>query len=489
MNRYEFFKHIKTNIDLVSDINLKSKLDTVISPLYLFFIKSLEGTNEKTFIELSLMEKFKILPSKLLLQIKNIVDKIESIIAHRISNKQMKNVSLVFYPIEPTHIKQMLPISIHLHENTYLYVTDRIVIYKTLCDFNIKPIFINKNNYKSYNKNDYIINNEIPKLIEGLLPTSKINTWVEFCKNQVTANYNALYNNIDYFLTNTNPKTVVVGYDVTPEGRLCVKICKEKGIKTVCLQHGSIAGEPLDGEHIVDNYLLYGKKVKDYLISIGNVPENLLIFGAPYLDHISVNEKVKKELNNKLKLQKTKPTVLVALSGPGHCTTHLHFDLIVRSVIKIAKSQNDFNFIFKLHRKDKKENYTSILKEYDIEIPIIEASNKSFDYSIFEWLSIIDVLVTGSSTVALESMLLEKPVITVDYLNEYLNIDFIEEKCTFHVTEEDDLLKTIKFALNVIDNGVFSQVKQNSTKFINSYFKRESVSASKRIADWLVKDL
>ena len=99
------------------------------------------------------------------------------------------------------------------------------------------------------------------------------------------------------------------------------------------------------------------------------------------------------------------------------------------------------------------------------------------------------MLLTGSSTVALEAMLLEKPVVTIDYLNEYLNIDFIEEKCTFHVTKDDNLLKTIKVALDKIDNGSYSQVKQNSEKFINNYFKRESVSASKKIADWLVKDL
>jgi len=489
MDRYLSFKSFKTNIQLVSDKSLKDKLDTLISPLYLFFIKCLENKNEKKFKEENLIRKINIFPLKILLFVKRYINKINQIRIHKNSSRHIRNTNIVFYPVEPTHIKQMLPVSNNLPENTYLYVTDRVLIHKALCKLNIHSVFINKNNFSNYDKNENIFNDNISNLIDGLLPTSKINTWVEFCINQITFNYNRLYNTINYFLIKTNPKIVVVGYDVTPEGRLCVKICKKKGIKTVCIQHGSIAGEPLDGEHIVDNYLLYGKKAKNYLTSIGNDPEKLLVFGAPYLDNIGVNEKLKKELSTKLKLKSKKKTILIALSGPGHCTTYLHFDLIVRSIVKIAKTRNEYNFVFKLHRKDRKENYIPILKEYDLEIPIIEASNKSFDYNIFEWLSIIDVLLTGSSTVALEAMLLEKPVVTIDYLNEYLNIDFIEEKCTFHVTKDDNLLKTIKVVLDEIENGFYSQVKQNSAKFINNYFKRESVSASKKIADWLVKVL
>ena len=146
MDRYISFKSFKTNIQLVSDKSLKDKLDTLISPLYLFFIKCLENKNEKKFKDENLIRKINIFPLNILLVVKRYIDKINQVRIQKNSSIHIRNTKIVFYPVEPTHIKQMLPVSNNLPANTYLYVTDRVIIHKALDKLNIQSVFINKNN-------------------------------------------------------------------------------------------------------------------------------------------------------------------------------------------------------------------------------------------------------------------------------------------------------------------------------------------------------
>jgi UDP-N-acetylglucosamine 2-epimerase len=280
------------------------------------------------------------------------------------------------------------------------------------------------------------------------------------------------------------PFKCVIGYDITPEGRISVEICHNLNIESVCIQHGSIAGEPLDGEHIVDSYILYGFKAKKYLEGIGNKSESLKVFGAPYLDKELFDFRKDSSLFKILELNQNRKTLLVALSGPGHCTTMEHFNEIVRSLVLFAKNNPSNNLIFKLHRKDSIHNYNRIFKGLGFSCPLIDSKDHRFPMDIFYWLNNTDLLITGSSTVALEAMLRNKPVVTIDYKNQYRNVDFIETNCTYHITKEIELRDIIYEALN---SNETDKINANARAYINEYFYTEEKSASARIAEWLLK--
>ena len=489
MDRFKIFLRFKDGISNSINHDISEILNIFITPLYLYAISCIESKTEKKFGELSFFEKIKVLPKKF--QAKTDLYEENKLKQKALKlNKVFEKKQVLFYPVEPTHLKQMVPVSNELSKKDFTYVTDRIKIWKLISQNGIDCHFLDLSK-KVINEQEFNIdtlNIVLEQIWKNINPVFVSNEWISFAKNLIVNKYPALESVFTELLDEVNPKKVVVGYDTTPEGRLMTVLCKKRGIESVCIQHGSIAGEPLDGEHIVDNYILYGEKVKEYLIGIGNNPQNLHIFGAPYLDDLNSSKSEKTNFIEELGLDADMKTVLIALSGPGHCTTFEHFRRIVSSIITSANALTDYNFVFKLHRKDSKSNYSKLLKGVNRKIAVIEASDKTITNDIFTWLKAVDVLITGSSTVALEAMLLKVPVLTIDYLVEYQGIDFIEEGCTFHVDKESMLVYVLSGILNQMDGVSYSRIQNNAKEYINKYFYQTDISASKRIADWLIAD-
>ena len=487
VDRFKIFLRFKDGINSSINHDISEILNIFITPLYLYAINCIEGKTEKKYSELSTYHKIIVFPKKIRNKIVFYREKkIRQKALSYCSNINKSNV--IFYPVEPTHLKQMIPVSSYLEKHEYVYVTDRINIWRDLKKQGIdcRYLDLSKKVYNEQEQNFDALNIVLEQIWKNINPAFVSNEWISFVRNLIVNRYPVLESACTELLNKVNPKKVVVGYDTTPEGRLMTVLCKKRGIESVCIQHGSIAGEPLDGEHIVDNYLLYGEKVKEYLTKIGNKPETLRVFGAPYLDNISSSSTERINLLRKLNLDPNKKTVLVALSGPGHCTTFKHFNMIISSIVESSNRLPKYNFVFKLHRKDKSENYTNAISQANSSIPVVEATDKKKPTDIFSWLGAVDLLITGSSTVALEAMLLQVPVLTVDYFNEYQGVDFIEEGCTFHVSNKKHLDRTVAEILNQNESDNFTLIQSKAKEYISRYFYKDDIPASKRIADWLL---
>jgi hypothetical protein len=478
LDRFKIYKILKDNISKIENEDLRERVDVLLSPLYLYCLGCFEKNIELFYWDLSFKSKIQQLPNRIKQKIKDWKAKLDYLIARKINNDKTIQGKIVFYPIEPTHLKQMLPVSNHLKKSEYIYITERLSIYKNLIRLNIECLLIPKK--VAFTKFDF----DYLELVKGIIPTDLYLNWISFSKYQIENRYEEIKLSISNALNLLKPQKLIIGYDITAEGRFCVKYGKKHNIPTICIQHGSIAGEPMDGEHIVDHYLLYGNKAKQYLIEIGNKTETLKVFGAPYLDDEIFNKKSNEDTLIELDLKLKSNTILVALSGPGHCTTFEHFNQIVISLVQFAKANTKVNMIFKLHRKDSIKNYEPIFNQIGYSCPIIESTDTRFPNDIFFWLNVSDVLITGSSTVALEAMLKGKPVVTVDYQNQYQNIDFIDLNCTHHVSEETQLSPTISIALK--QSGA-DEISFNAKQYINEYFYSEEKPASLRIAEWLIK--
>ncbi len=96
------------------------------------------------------------------------------------------------------------------------------------------------------------------------------------------------------------------------------------------------------------------------------------------------------------------------------------------------------------------------------------------------------MILTGASTTAIEAMVMEVPVITMDFCNALHGIDFIEAGATLHVTNADDLEAAVR---NVLSAGQLSDDRRDRIAgFLrDTYYAldgaRWSASAS-RSASW-----
>lgn len=401
------------------------------------------------------------------------------------------NNEIIFIAVEPTHVKQF------------------INIWKTLVNSNISfTIVTNRKNIYEKFKHQYsvfflpfdrsIVRKEYPNLKKQIASAFQDPIFqklelnhdvIKLTTSKHTLRFFILQKQFEIFFSKYKPKALFVGNDLTMEGRISTLLAKQMGIKTYCVMHGSVTGEPLHSYHQVDTFFTYGLVAKEDLIKQGMSERRLFVSGAPYLDDYCLDStSINPQILNGLQLNLDKPYILVALSGPGNSTSFKHFEETILSILSLAEKFKDYNWVIKLHRKDKIENFKeSLLNFPNTPVNIIDNFKQSeLPSSIFDWLAGANCLITGNSTVAIEAMLLNIPVITIDLLNEFKNVDFIDLGCSFHVTKSNDLENVF---LNIMrENKDLFQINKVK-EYVSKYFYKSEMPASLIIVDKIRSDI
>lgn len=275
---------------------------------------------------------------------------------------------------------------------------------------------------------------------------------------------------------------VVVGNDVTIEGRAACQVAAARGVPTACAMHGIIAGHVLHAYHSADRYLVYGERDRRELSSMGVSADRLRVCGAPYLDDVPRQSgKIDPTIAARLGLDDARPYVLVATSGPGDSISHAHHRLHIETIAKASRDLPNAQFVAKLHRKDSPANYAELAKTVpDSRLRIIPHGTSGVPENIFNWLQGAGLLLTGASAVSLEAMLLSVPVITMDFLGELARIDFIEQQATSHVADPQTLVPAIERLLGS-DEAVAS-ARRNAQAYLHDVFLAVDGRSGDRVA-------
>jgi hypothetical protein len=248
-------------------------------------------------------------------------------------------------------------------------------------------------------------------------------------------------------LSGLNPlKFMMVFNDLTFTGRTFAHLLKKTSCKSVYVMHGLLSDELIGSLHISDYYFIFGEYTRPVLTDHGIQNHQIFTTGTPYLEYYR-KEKKSFPLKNHIQTEDSagKKTILILLSGFGHTTSKTHHEAILKALASLIRANKEkYHFVFKLHRKDRKEYYqiitgdTTLAKAYEI---------FSFDHfkekeTIFDWIDLCDTIITGASTTAVEAMYLKKPVITVDLMQEYeYETLHIRNGATYHTRTEEELMQ------------------------------------------------
>lgn len=241
-------------------------------------------------------------------------------------------------------------------------------------------------------------------------------------------------------------KVLVVGNDLTMEGRAGCLVAAQRGVPTAMFMHGSISADPMQAQHLAGRVLVYGETHRQELVQQGVAAERVVVCGAPNLDRRPRQTgQVHPLLQSRLGLKPGEPWVLVATSGPGHRISHQHHQTLIQNLVKLCLAFPTLPVVVKLHRKDRLEYYRQGLKDCEAaRLVIVSESARGFPHGIFEWLQGCKLVLTGASAVAVEAMLMDVPVISMDFRDEIHDVDFIDAQATHHVTTAEGLIEAIR---------------------------------------------
>jgi hypothetical protein len=411
----------------------------------------------------------------------------------RYANKKLpRKVDILIHINEKSHLREMIPIYNKLVKNySVLFVTVNHNALKAIKEAEVQ--YLNLYYFFSIIDNEFFYSKKYEKniILKGLKETFthiENEAWgkdvITFLKNK-RKKYYLQYNWYSHLFESFNIKYAFVANDLTSQGRLFTRIASSYNVETFSVQHGNIYDDWIGRHHIVDNFFVHGKSSAQLLKRIQHHNINILISGSPFLYEILINKNriIEDSLLIRKKYDLDERYVLIAFSGHGHLTSREHYILCLESVNKLIRNNQSTNFIIKLHPKEQLSDYLLINNDAK-NVKVIKEINDSlfWNKSIFAWLINAEALITGSSTIAIEAMLLSVPVISIDYANEYNKVEFRKKEASINVNTPDKLNRIFKQF-----NELGEDRKQKCSEFVTYYYGDINIDASEIVINNMEK--
>ena len=259
--------------------------------------------------------------------------------------------------------------------------------------------------------------------------------------------------------------------ETAPHEKEVIHVANRYGKKIVMLQHAmSPNGDIWDraGRFFSyfssslksDKQVVWGETTKDYAMQYGHNSENIIPVGSPRHDKFFRAKKIN-----------SKGMILLATTGISEffaetSTTndYLKFNDFVREVCRVVKNLKDKKLVIKPHpQPDFVNNIIDLIKEIDPQIEIV------LDPDLVELINSCELLITfKNSTIALESMILDKPTISLQTDKWAEESEIVRKHGLVSISKLEDIEPAIHSILK--DDEFKINLLKNSEKFIQKYY-------------------
>lgn len=199
--------------------------------------------------------------------------------------------------------------------------------------------------------------------------------------------------------------------------RILLLVAAERGIPTICIQHGILANEFGFIPKIATIDAVYGNYEVEWYKRLGVSKKTVAITGHPRFDQAFQPSTVKKSTFYKqLGLDKNKKTIMIVVRGNRDIAKW-------RILIDTISKRLHLNIVIKDYPIKTPHDLTK-------EFPFVYSSQ---DYDLYDILPNVDVIVSYPSTVCLETMLAKKPLFVLEkklpsYTGYYNSLDDLVQK-------------------------------------------------------------
>ena len=299
------------------------------------------------------------------------------------------------------------------------------------------------------------------------------NTFTKTCISRFTESLRRMIL-LEYMFEKFNVSVILEWAETGQEEKEIINISKKKGIPSILLQHGMYPNSLtwnkfarflayFSHPFISDKQAIWGEITKNFALEHDHNEKDLVITGSPRHDEFfNFNKKIK-----------NKGVILFATTGASGIFTegsttdvHIKFENFVREVCRVAKKL-DKQLIIKPHpQPDSINNILELIKEIDDKIPII------LETDLKELISSCELLITfNNSTIALESIILNKPTISLQIEKWAEESQIAKMNAVLSITKEQDIEDGITKMINDVE--LKNQINLNSKKFLELYLSNQ----------------
>ncbi len=252
------------------------------------------------------------------------------------------------------------------------------------------------------------------------------------------------------FIHEFSPDIVIVGDDRSTITRTCILPAKKNGIPIVEIQHGLFSLPEifvnLMPKPVSNKICVWGNSSRDYLLKLGFEDEKIEITGSPEFDEHKKFALSFEDKGNKI--------ILFATQAP-----YKNINLEVIEEMGENKKLDGFRIYVKPHPDEDPVTYKFLEDKFPDKV-FIRPKNENLSYL----LAISQVILTVSSTVGLESAVLDKPLICINFLGE--KSMYVDDGIALEVKNTGELVDNIN---KIFSPEISAQLSENRVNFINEY--------------------
>lgn len=275
------------------------------------------------------------------------------------------------------------------------------------------------------------------------------------------------------FLRLESPSIIIVMTDTTPPSRIAVLVGKLARIPTLLLLHSGMVGRNYDcPPFVVDKIAVTGEFAKNKLMDCGIENERIVVTGQPSYDSLIEAQKhfSRDAICRKLGLDPAKKIIV-------YTTENLppkENDRMARITCRTVKGIPNVEFVIKVHPSELDLSiYKNVTEESGLRALVTRKA------SIVEVLYASDVVITGFSATALDGMILNKPVVTVNLTGFKDPLPFAESGAAIGVYREEDLTQAVRRGL--YDEEARDNLKRAREKFVYQQAYKLDGKATSRV--------
>lgn len=278
---------------------------------------------------------------------------------------------------------------------------------------------------------------------------------------------------IGNYLTANRPKLVIIMCEDPKRQKVTAELAKKMGIRTLMLMHGAIGERDILYNKLLSGHIAaYGKHYKGIFVKLGYPSKQITITGNPAWDDI-LNIKInRKELYTRLGLPENKKIILLA-------TTHFPIDVrdgMAYTSFKAMKNMpSEYYLVIKVHPEESPDFYNALSDEFKVKTTVVE------DLSLLHPLiTNSELIIISDSTVGLETILLNRPLIDVNLSQAPFWNDYVESGAALGVRSEEEILTAMSSILGDKTSNIL--LRKNRKKYVHSHLYRQDSKAAERVA-------
>ena len=228
------------------------------------------------------------------------------------------------------------------------------------------------------------------------------------------------------------------------------------------------------------NMVVHSHPAKDDFINLGWPPERVFVVGQPRLDSIFRKDFDKDKFLSTLDISRYKNIVLLATQPLLSFWSWKDHKEFIAAIVTAIDNFPDEELVIKLHPEESLEDYQEILKELDR-----ESIRLYKDIDIYDLINACNLLMTTHSTTALEAMILDKPVLCIDFTGRCPISIYTDDEAAIGIHRQADLTSAIDKALHDPQTG--QELEQGRKRFLSKNIYKPDGQTSKRVAELIIR--